>query len=95
MKKFTITPLKIWFFLSLGGFGTFFLLKVLGYSGTAGVLGGLITGLTPYSFGLANAGHLNKIFAMAYVPWVFACFLLFMKNKSLKSLSTLCANSVP
>ncbi len=81
--------LKIWFFLSLGGYGTFFLLRVLGYSRKEGVLGGLITGLTPYGFGLVNAGHLNKIFAMAYVPWVFACFLLFMKNKSLKSLSIL------
>ena len=81
--------LKIWFFLSLGGFGSFFLLKVLGYSSAARVLGGLISGLTPYSFGLANAGHLNKIFAMGYAPWVFACFLLFMKNKSLKSLCVL------
>lgn len=81
--------LKVWFFLSLGGFGTFFLLKVLGASSTAGVLGGLITGLTPYGFGLVNAGHLNKIFAMAYVPWVIACFLLFMKNKSLKSICIL------
>ena len=61
--------LKVWFFLSLGGFGTFFLLKTLGSSSNAGVLGGLITGLTPYGFGLVNAGHLNKIFAMAYVPW--------------------------
>ena len=76
-------------FSFIRGFGTFFLLKVLGYSSTAGVLGGLITGLTPYSFGLVNAGHLNKIFAMAYVPWVIACFLLFMKRKSLKSLCVL------
>ena len=81
--------LKVWFFLSLGGFGTFFLLKTLGSSSNAGVLGGLITGLTPYGFGLVNAGHLNKIFAMAYVPWVLACFLVFMKNKSLKSICVL------
>ena len=81
--------LKVWFFLSLGGFGTFFLLKTLGSSSNAGVLGGLITGLTPYGFGLVNAGHLNKIFAMAYVPWVLACFLAFMKKKSLKSICVL------
>lgn len=76
--------MKVWFFLSLAGFGTFFLLKVLGSTITAGVLGGLITGFTPYSFGLVNAGHLNKIFAMAYVPWVIACYLLLMKRRSLK-----------
>ena len=81
--------LKVWFFLSLGGFGTFFLLKTLGSSSNAGVLGGLITGLTPYGFGLVNAGHLNKIFAMAYVPWVLACFLVYMKKKSLKSICVL------
>mgnify|MGYP001475592376 FL=1 len=81
--------LKVWFFLSLGGFGTFFLLKTLGSSSNAGVLGGLITGLTPYGFGLVNAGHLNKIFAMAYVPWVLACFLVFMKKKSLRSICVL------
>ena len=81
--------LKVWFFLSLAGFGTFFLLKILGSSSTAGVLGGLITGFTPYGFGLVNAGHLNKIFAMAYVPWVLAFFLLFMKDKSLKSICLL------
>jgi len=81
--------LKIWFFLSLAGFGTFFLLKILGSSSTAGVLGGLITGLTPYGFGLVNAGHLNKIFAMAYVPWVLGFFLLFMKDKSLRSIFVL------
>ena len=81
--------LKVWFFLSLAGFGTFFLLKILGSSSIAGVLGGLITGLTPYGFGLVNAGHLNKIFAMAYVPWVFAFFLIFIKHKSLKSICVL------
>ena len=64
-------------------------MKTLGSSRNAGVLGGLITGLTPYGFGLVNAGHLNKIFAMAYVPWVLACFLVFMKKKSLKSICVL------
>ena len=81
--------LKIWFFLSLAGYGTFFILRILGASLTAGVLGGLMTGLTPYGFGLVNAGHLNKIFAMAYVPWVLAAILYFMKNRSLKSICML------
>ena len=81
--------LKVWFFLSLAGFGTFFILKVLGSSVTAGVIGGLMTGLTPYGFGLVNAGHLNKIFAMAYVPWILASVLYFMKKRSLKSICIL------
>ena len=81
--------LKIWFFLSLAGYGTFFILRILGSSLTAGVLGGLMTGLTPYGFGLVNAGHLNKIFAMAYVPWVLAAILYFMKNRSLQSICML------
>ena len=81
--------LKIWFFLSLAGYGTFFILRILGSSLTAGVLGGLMTGLTPYGFGLVNAGHLNKIFAIAYVHWVLAAILYFMKNRSLKSICML------
>jgi hypothetical protein len=64
-------------------------LKILGSSVTAGVIGGLMTGLTPYGFGLVNAGHLNKIFAMAYVPWILASVLYFMKKRSLKSICIL------
>lgn len=78
--------IKVWFFLSLTGFGMFILLQFIGVSRMASILGGLMTGLTPYSFGLVNAGHLNKIFAMAYIPWVFVSVLYLMKRPSIKSI---------
>ena len=78
--------LKIWFFLSLAGFGIFFIMKLLGASTISSVISGLMTSLTPYHFGLINAGHLTKIFAIAYAPWVLAAVVYFMKNKSLKSI---------
>ncbi|MBA65181.1 MAG: hypothetical protein CMG55_05205 [Candidatus Marinimicrobia bacterium] len=81
--------LKVWFFLTIAGFGTFFILRLLESSIFASVLGGLMTGLTPYSFGLVNAGHLNKIFAIAYAPWVLAAIFYFMKKQSIKSICLL------
>jgi len=77
--------LKVWFFLSVTCFGMFVLLRFIGVSRMASILGGLMTGLTPYSFGLVNAGHLNKIFAMAYIPWALAAVFYLMKKPSLKS----------
>ena len=78
--------LKIWFFLSLAGFGTFFIMKLLGGSTISSVITGLMTSLTPYHFGLINAGHLTKIFAISYATLVLASVIYFMKKKSLKSI---------
>ncbi|MFL3008929.1 MAG: hypothetical protein ACJZ14_06080 [Candidatus Neomarinimicrobiota bacterium] len=78
--------LKIWFYLSISGFGMFFLLKFLGISKKSAVFGAIISALTPYSFGLINAGHLNKIFAMAYIPWVLLSAIYSIKNRNIKSI---------
>jgi len=60
--------MKVWFYLSLSVIGMFVLLRLIGVQHLSALFGSLISGLTPYSFGLINAGHLNKIFAMAYIP---------------------------
>ena len=78
--------LKIWFYLSISGFGMFFLLRFLGISKKSAVFGAIISALTPYSFGLINAGHLNKIFAMAYIPWVLLSAIYSIKNRNIKSI---------
>ncbi len=78
--------LKIWFYLIISGFGMFFLLKFIGTSNKASLFGGLISALTPYSFGLINAGHLNKIFAMAYIPWVLLSAIYLIKNYNIRSI---------
>ena len=78
--------LKIWFYLIISGFGMFFLLKFIRTSNKASLFGGLISALTPYSFGLINAGHLNKIFAMAYIPWVLLSAIYLIKNYNIRSI---------
>ena len=62
--------LKVWFYLCISALGMFLLLRMIGTSKNSSLFGALVASLTPYSFGLINAGHLNKIFAMAYIPWV-------------------------
>ena len=78
--------LKIWFYLSLSGIGMFVLLQLFDIGRTSALFGSLISALTPYAFGLINAGHLNKIFAMAYIPWVIAAGIYFINSSSLKAL---------
>ena len=78
--------LKVWFYLSLSGFGMLILLRLLGVKNRSAIFGSLLAALTPYSFGLINAGHLNKIFAMAYIPWVLVAVFYLMKKPSLKSI---------
>ena len=77
--------MKVWFFLSLSAIGMFIFLQLIGIQRLSALFGSLVTSLTPYSFGLINAGHLNKIFAMAYIPWVLAAAYCLMKKPSLKS----------
>ena len=86
-NKILFNPgLKIWFYLSLSGIGMFVLLRLIGISRNSALFGSLISALTPYSFGLINAGHLNKIFAMAYIPWVLAAALYCIRGITLKSI---------
>ena len=77
---------KIWFYLFLGCLGMFVFLRKIGVSLYSSILSGLLTGLTPYSFGLINAGHLNKIFAMSYTPWLLASVFCLMKKPTIKSI---------
>ena len=80
------TGVKLWFYLSLGGLGLFFLLRFQNISRYPSLFGGIAYSLTPYVFGLISAGHNNKIMAGSFIPWVvFAAFYLF-KNRSIKSI---------
>ena len=52
----------IWFYLTILGSGMYALLRCFSVSKYSAVFGGLTCSLTPYTFGLIGAGHLNKIF---------------------------------
>ena len=77
---------RFWFYLSLGGIGLFFLLKFLKVSNNASLFGGLAYAITPYVFGLINAGHNNKIMAGAFTPFLILCALYMFTNRSIKSI---------
>ncbi|MDC1037506.1 YfhO family protein [Candidatus Marinimicrobia bacterium] len=78
--------IKIWFYLTLSGLGLFYLLRQINVSILASIFAGLVSCLTPYTFGLINAGHMNKIFAMAFIPWVLMGALQINRKPTLKSI---------
>ena len=78
--------IKIWFYLTLSGLGLFYLLRQINVSILASIFAGLVSCLTPYTFGLINAGHMNKIFAMAFIPWVLMGALQMNRKPTLKSI---------
>jgi len=77
--------IKIWFYLTLGGLGLFYFLRQLNVSILASVFSGIVSCLTPYAFGLINAGHMNKIYAMAFIPWVLMAAFQVIRRPTLKS----------
>ena len=80
-SKILFNPgLRVWFYLFLSGIGMFVLLQFFKINKTSALFGSLISALTPYAIGLINAGHLNKIFAMAYVPWVIYAGVYFISQ---------------
>ncbi|NQV38584.1 MAG: YfhO family protein [Candidatus Marinimicrobia bacterium] len=62
--------LKYWFHFSFGGLGLliFFFRKKIRI--IPALFGSLTLVLTPYLFGLINAGHSTKIIAIGYIPWI-------------------------
>lgn len=85
-KIFFNQGVRFWFYFSLAGLGVFTFLRRKKLNEWASLLGGLIFALTPYSFGLINAGHNNKILAFAWLPWVFLAAENVFQKFSLKSI---------
>lgn len=76
---------KYWFHFSLGGIGMFFLIRYQKFTIYSSLFGGIAYSITPYLFGLINAGHNNKIMACAFIPWLTLSALYLFKNRSIKS----------
>ena len=62
--------IKFWFYFSIGGIGMFLFLRRKKLEHIPALLGALSFALTPYLFGLINAGHGTKIFTFAFLPIV-------------------------
>ena len=76
---------KIWFYLTLGGLGLFYFLRQMNVSVLSSNFAAVVSCLTPYAFGLINAGHMNKIYAMAFIPWVLIGAFKVINKPSLKT----------
>jgi len=88
-KVFFNQGVRFWFYFSLAGLGVFVFLRRKMLDEWASILGGLIFALTPYSFGLINAGHNNKILAFAWLPWVFLAAENVFQKFSIKTILVL------
>ena len=78
--------IRIWFWLCFSGIGLYYFLKYKNISSISALFGGLAYALTPHTFGLINAGHNNKIMAVAFVPWIFFAVSYLFQSKSIKSI---------
>tara|TARA_B100000315_G_scaffold260719_1_gene324415 strand:- start:6238 stop:8568 length:2331 start_codon:yes stop_codon:yes gene_type:complete len=76
-------------FFSLSGLGIYFLLRRKSVKKLPALFGGLISAVTPYMFGLINAGHGAKIIALAFVPWVLLAVEYCIENRTWKSILVL------
>ena len=63
----------------------FFLIRYQKFTIYSSLFGGIAYSITPYLFGLINAGHNNKIMACAFIPWLTLSALYLFKNRSIKS----------
>jgi len=61
---------RYFFFFVVGGLGVYVFLRRRNFLEISSLLGAVAFALTPYMFGLINAGHASKIIAISYIPWV-------------------------
>ena len=77
--------IKFWFYFSIGGIGMFLFLLRKKLDHLPALLGALSFALTPYLFGLINAGHGTKIFTFAFLPFVLLAVDYMLSGSSWKS----------
>ena len=75
---------QFWFYFSIGGVGMYLFLRRKKLDQIPALLGALSFALTPYLFGLINAGHGTKIFTFAYLPFVLMAVDYILSGSSWK-----------
>ena len=69
--------------LAFGGVGTYWFCRNLGISRWGAVLAGLMFGFGSENVSLINAGHIQKIEAIAWIPWVLGTLELALTERRL------------
>jgi hypothetical protein len=67
----------------LAGTFMFLLMRALGFSRAAGLLGAIIFMFGPFNIGLASEGHGSKLMAITYIPLVFLLTHQLFERKSM------------
>ncbi|MFQ6607272.1 MAG: hypothetical protein ACE5EE_01910 [Fidelibacterota bacterium] len=75
---------KFWFYFSIGGIGMFLFLRRKKLGHIPALFGALSFALTPYLFGLINAGHGTKIFTFCYLPFIMLAVDYILSSASWK-----------
>jgi hypothetical protein len=75
----------------IGGVSMFFLGRVMGFSRTASLIGGLTFMLSPYAMGLPAEGHGSKLMALSYLPLVFLLTHMLFQKRNLLTFGLLSA----
>ena len=76
--------IQYWFYFSLGGIGMFLFLRRRRLGNLASLFGAVAFTLTPYMFGLINAGHSAKIYAIGFLPLVLLAADYLLREKAWK-----------
>ncbi len=71
-----------WYYF-LGALGGFLLFRYLGMSPLMSLVGGLLFVLMPHYKSLYTEGHMAKLKALMYLPWVFLTFKYLLQKKNL------------
>ncbi len=74
-------PVFIYYFF--GALGAFLLFRFLGMSPLISLIGALSFVLMPHYKSLYTEGHMAKLKALMYVPWVFLTFQYFMNKRTI------------
>ena len=75
-----------WYYL-LGALGGFLLFRYLGLSPLVSLIGGLLFVLFPHYKSLYTEGHMAKLKALMYLPWIFLTFRNLLQRKNLPAMA--------
>jgi hypothetical protein len=83
-----IDPLLDWriWYLWLGAIGMFLLMRYLGLSLIAGMLGSLAFILLPHSHALIVVGHFSKLRALMWIPYIAIAFMMLLNTRNILSM---------
>lgn len=76
--------LRYFFHFLIAGIGMFFYLLSINLTRNICLFGSICFSLTPYSFGLINAGHPAKLYAIAFIPFIILFSTKIIESRKIK-----------